>query len=66
MSVTPGCGLTFAQNHARADFGKAAVFTSKFKDPERVLPALDDDRQDVGTFRLDELKQDIKGKLERS
>jgi trigger factor len=61
--------LTFAQNHARADFrGKPAVFHVKVQEiKERVLPALDDDfAKDVGTFQtLDELKQDIKGKLEK-
>ena len=61
--------LTFAQNHARADFrGKPAKFTIKVQEiKERVLPNLDDDfAKDVGTFQtLDELKQDIKGKLEK-
>jgi trigger factor len=62
--------LTFAQNHARADFrGKPAVFHVKVQEvKERVLPALDDDfAKDIGTFQtLDELKQDIKGKLEKA
>ena len=61
--------LTFAQNHARADFrGKPAKFHIKVQEiKERVLPNLDDDfAKDVGTFQtLDELKQDIKGKLEK-
>jgi len=61
--------LTFAQNHARADFrGKPAMFHIKVQEiKERVLPALDDDfAKDIGTFQtLDELKQDIKGKLEK-
>jgi trigger factor len=61
--------LTFAQNHARADFrGKPAKFTIKVQEiKERVLPNLDDDfAKDVGTFQtLEELKQDIKGKLEK-
>jgi trigger factor len=62
--------LTFAQNHARADFrGKPAVFHVKVQEiKERVLPALDDDfAKDIGTFQtLDELKQDIKSKLEKA
>ena len=62
--------LTFAQNHARPDFrGKPAVFHVKVQEiKERVLPALDDDfAKDIGTFQtLDELKQDIKGKLEKA
>jgi trigger factor len=61
--------LSFAQNHARADFrGKPAKFTIKVQEiKERVLPTLDDDfAKDVGTFQtLEELKQDIKGKLEK-
>jgi trigger factor len=61
--------LTFAQNHARADFrGKPAKFNIKVQEiKERVLPNLDDDfAKDVGTFQtLEELKQDIKGKLEK-
>ena len=61
--------LTFAQNHARADFrGKPAIFHVKVQEiKERILPALDDDfAKDVGTFQtLEELKQDIKGKLEK-
>jgi trigger factor len=61
--------LTFAQNHARPDFrGKPAIFNIKVQEiKERVLPALDDDfAKDVGTFQsLDELKNDIKGKLEK-
>ncbi|HMI88571.1 MAG TPA: trigger factor [Polyangiaceae bacterium] len=62
--------LTFAQNHARADFrGKPAAFHIKVQEiKERVLPALDDDfAKDIGTFQtLEELKQDIKGKLEKA
>jgi trigger factor len=62
--------LTFAQNHARADFrGKPAVFHVKVQEiKERVLPAIDDDfAKDIGTFQtLEELKQDIKGKLEKA
>jgi trigger factor len=61
--------LTFAQNHARADFrGKPAMFHVKVQEiKERVLPVLDDDfAKDVGTFEtLEALKQDIKGKLEK-
>jgi trigger factor len=61
--------LTFAKNHARADFrGKPAVFHVKVQEvKERVLPILDDDfAKDVGTFpTLAELKQDIKSKLEK-
>jgi trigger factor len=61
--------LTFAQNHARPDFrGKPAKFNIKVQEiKERVLPNLDDDfAKDVGTFQtLEELKQDIKGKLEK-
>jgi trigger factor len=61
--------LTFAQNHARADFrGKPAIFHVKVQEiKERILPVLDDDfAKDVGTFQtLEELKQDIKGKLEK-
>ena len=61
--------LTFAQNHMRPDFrGKPATFNIKVQEvKERVLPALDDDfAKDVGTFQtLEELKQDIKGKLEK-
>jgi trigger factor len=61
--------LTFAQNHARADFrGKPAIFHVKVQEiKERILPTLDDDfAKDVGTFQtLEELKQDIKGKLEK-
>jgi trigger factor len=61
--------LIFAKNHARPDFrGKPAVFHVKVKEvKERVLPALDDDfAKDLGTFQtLDELKEDIKKKLEK-
>jgi trigger factor len=62
--------LTFAKNHARPDFrGKVAKFHVKVQEvKERVLPAVDDDfAKDVGTFQtLDELKQDIKSKLEKA
>jgi trigger factor len=62
--------LTFAANHARADFrGKPAVFHIKVKEvKERVLAALDDDfAKDVGTFQtLAELKEDINKKIEKA
>jgi trigger factor len=62
--------LTFGDNHARADFrGKPAVFrVSVGEIKERTLPDLDDDfAKDVGTFQtLAELKEDIKGKLEKA
>jgi len=62
--------LSFAANHARADFrGKPAVFHIKVKEvKERVLAALDDDfAKDVGTFQtLAELKEDINKKIEKA
>ncbi|HEY3593068.1 MAG TPA: trigger factor, partial [Polyangiaceae bacterium] len=62
--------LTFADNHARADFrGKTALFRVKVQEvKERTLPAIDDDfAKDVGTFQtLAELKEDLKGKLEKA
>jgi trigger factor len=62
--------VSFAENHARADFrGKPAVFHVKVKElKERILPNLDDDfAKDLGTFQtLAELKEDVKGKIEKA
>ncbi|HEX9296283.1 MAG TPA: trigger factor [Polyangiaceae bacterium] len=73
LGASPGeekdVSLTFAANHARPDFrGKPALFHIKIKEvKERVLPDLDDDfAKDLGTFQtLTELKDDIRGKLEK-